>query len=339
MLKEVFLIDRGVLQFHYGSDKQASDDDKAVLSSGFLSAIQDFSTHARSDILQSFETENEYFKFLQCPESSKILVGVFDRRAPETLAGDAMEKAMAILRDVDMPEIEGMQLPIEKKDEIRERIEQINIQLFSNEQLSSIVVDLLSQRTDIPLAFLVDSTDNSVITSFSRPKPLFKDTQVREHLLLHSTISKTFENFDIEQPYSYFIAESDDYAVVACNGGRLLSVASGAMRTPTKDVYDAATTMCYAESFDAISELSMEGHTQGEYILKGDGKIDQLDGIGLNPKRQIFLSTLVKNVESLFTAMTKRPFSRFYVRTKGEQTWGIIISREKSGFDIRLLRY
>ena len=77
MLKEVFVIEEGILQYHYSSDKDTDDSDDAVLSSGLLTAIRDFSQHARSDVLDSFSTETEYFLFTACPNSRRIIVGVF----------------------------------------------------------------------------------------------------------------------------------------------------------------------------------------------------------------------------------------------------------------------
>ena len=194
MLKEIFVIDRSVLQFHYSSDRSTSDDDKAVLSSGFLSAIQDFSAHARADVLDSFSTENEYFLYLRIPDTEEVLVGVFARKAPEVFAREAMEKIKQLFTSVQKPEIEGMQLDPYVKEELRGKIDRINVQLFSDEKLSSIVVELLEERGDIPLAFLVDSTTNAIITKFSRPRPLFKENQVREFLLIHSTLIKTLES-------------------------------------------------------------------------------------------------------------------------------------------------
>lgn len=327
MISEIFLIDRSVLQFHYSRDKSTSDDDKAVLSSGFFSAIQDFSTHARSDALDSFSTETEYFLYLRFPDSERILVGVFDRRAPETFAREAMEKIKTTLLKVKFPEIEGMQLSGEEKDKIREHIEKINVQLFSNERLSSIVLETLEGRIDIPLAFLVDSTNSSVIASFSRPKPLFKQTQVREFLLVHSTLQKVFESLDTGQDYSYFVMESDDYTVVACNGGRILSVASGAMRVPKENVYEAATTICYAESFEAEIALASEETLVGKLIFAINGRVSQKDGKEISQNSIIFISSLIKNLESMFKTLTRRPYSRFFARCSDHGNWGITISR------------
>ncbi|MHA2148993.1 MAG: hypothetical protein ACXAAN_10135 [Candidatus Thorarchaeota archaeon] len=338
MIKEIFLIDRSILQFHYSSEESASDDDKAVLSSGFFSAIQDFSAHARSDVLDSFSTENEYFLYLRFPDSDRVLVGVFDRKAPEAFAREAMEKIQLILLQVKMPDVEGMQLPPEKKGEIRDQISQINIQLFSDERLSTVVIDLLEGRSDIPLAFLVDSSTNSLITSFSRPKPLFKESHVREFLLLHSTLKKTLENLEMNPKYSYFVVESDDYAVVACNGGRLLSVASGAMKTPIENVYEAATSICYADVFDPEIEHPIGGTVLGEMVFQ-DGRVTSSSGKDVPTKAQIFVSTLKKNIESLFRSLTRRPFLTFSVRIIGEPSTGLSLSQMNGELKLQLLRF
>ena len=338
MLKEIFVIDRSVLQFHYSSDRSTSDDDKAVLSSGFFSAIQDFSAHARADVLDSFSTENEYFLYLRIPETDEVLVGVFARKAPETFAREAMEKIKHLFTEVPKPEIEGMQLAPEVKEEIREKIDRVNVQLFSDDKLSSIVVDLLEERGDIPLAFLVDSTTNSIITKFSRPRPLFKDNQVREFLLVHSTLVKTFESLNIPQAYSFLAIESEDYAVVACNGGRLLSVAGGAMRTPVHDVYDAATSICYADAFDPSIDQPTGGKMIGSITLQEDGRVVESHGMEIPQKTQIFISSLVKNVDSTFRLMTRRPFSRFYAKTSGKHPWSITFNRSKNLIHFELYR-
>jgi len=337
MIREIFLIDRSVLQFHYNSDESTSGDDKAVLSSGFFSAIQDFSTHARSDAIDSFSTENEYFLYLRFPDSEKVLVGVFDRKAPETFAREAMEKIKNLLIQVKMPDIDGKQLPLEKKTEIRQQITRINIQLFSDERLSTIIIDLLEDRSDIPLAFVINSSNNTLITSFSRPKPLFKESQVREFLLVHSTLKKTLENLEINPNYSYFVVETDDYAVVACNGGRLLSVASGAMRIPIANVYEAATSMCYADVFDPEIEHSIGGTPIGELTLQ-DGRVVSSSGKDLPMKAHIFISTLSKNVESLFRSLTRRPFTEFYVRINDEPSMGLTMSKTNGEMKFQLFQ-
>jgi hypothetical protein len=334
MLKEIFLIERSVLQFHHSSESSASDDDKAVLSSGFLSAIQDFSAHARSDILDSFFTETEYFLYSRFPDSETILVGVFDRRAPEKFARDAMQKILDVFRETPRPEVEGLQWTSEVKNQIREKIDRIKLQFFSNEQLSTAAIESLESRTDIPLAFLIDSIDNSLLARFSRPKPLFKDDQVREFLLVHSSLQKTLNTLDINDQYSYLVVESDDYAVVACNGGRLLSLASGSMKVRVEDVYEAATNICYADALEVNMEM-LSGQGQISRLVLGDsGRVLISSGKPLPVKAHIFISTLAKNVESMFKLITRRPYSRFYARTKGDDPRVLLFRKFPDGVEV-----
>ncbi len=313
MLKEVFLIDRSVLQFHYNSEGVSYEDDKAILSSGFLSAIQDFSSHARSDILESFSTENEYFLFQQCKDSLRILVGVFDRRASEPIARKVLNDIMSLLRTVEMPDTDGLQLPQDVKAGIRDRIDNIQLQYFGSEQLGRIVTDILESRSDIPLAFLIDITDNSMITKFSRPRPLFKMEQVRDFLLVHTTLQKTLNSLDLPTDYSNFMIESQDYAIVACTSGRLVSVAAGAMKTPTLDVYGAAMSMCEATPISNPRIPDYSESSKSKSVLLNDGTIRNLHG-SIPLKSNIQLSTLINNIDGFSRILTRRSFVKFTVR-------------------------
>jgi hypothetical protein len=250
-----------------------------------------------------------------------------------------MEKISLLFDKVQRPEIEGLQFTSDVKKQLRDNIGRINVQLFSDERLSSTVMELLEERGDIPLAFLVDSTTNSIITKFSRPRPLFNENQVREFLLVHSTLLKTLESLDISQNYSFISIESDDYAVVACNGGRLLSVAGGAMRTPVNDVYDAATSICYAEAFDPSIKHESEGKVIGELILRDDGRVVDSKGVAISQKAQIFISSLVKNVDSTFKLMTRRPFSHFSAKTTGEGYFELSFNRKKDEIHFLLQQF
>jgi hypothetical protein len=161
---------------------------------------------------------------------------------------------------------------------------------------------------------------------------------VREFLLVHSTLKKTLENLGLDTNYSYFVVESDDYAVVACNGGRLLSVASGAMKTPVENVYKAATSICYANVFDSEIEHSVGGDLIGELVFQ-DGQVISSAGKEVPVKAQIFISTLTKNVESLFRSLTRRPFMTFSVRIIGELSSGVSLSQNNGELKLQLLQF
>ena len=119
--------------------------------------------------------------------------------------------------------------------------------------------------------------------------------------------------------------ESDDYTVVACNGGRLLSVATGAMRIPKENVYEAATTICYAESFEAEIALTSAESLVGKLIYSTDGRISEKDGRQFSQNSIIFISSLLKNLDSMFKTLTRRPYKRFFARSSGQGNWGITL--------------
>ncbi|MHA1959608.1 MAG: hypothetical protein ACW99U_05225 [Candidatus Thorarchaeota archaeon] len=331
MLKEVFVISEGLLILHYSSDKTRSEDDRAVMSSGLLTAIQDFSAHTRSDVLESFSTENEYFIFAPDSEGKRVVVGVFDRRAQIPIARTALEKTIKLLSRIDMPADPGLQLIPEIKDRFREQIETLSQQLFGTEQIVSFVDDLLSKRSDIPLAFIVDAEEKKAIAKFARPRPLFKDSHVNEFLLMHSTLCKTLSSLGIGDSYAFFTLCSSEYTVASCWSGKLLSVASGAMRTREQSVLEAAVNLCYHESVNSLAGVSDEPKLSSRLVLKKNGNVEHLEGEEILSLGGIALSTLVNNLDGFFRALNRRVFTRFEVVTDTKPAIELRLERDKAG--------
>ncbi|MHA1906584.1 MAG: hypothetical protein ACW98Y_04765 [Candidatus Thorarchaeota archaeon] len=339
MLKEVFVIEEGILQYHFNADKGTDDSDDAVLSSGLLTAIRDFSQHARSDVLDSFSTETEYFLFTAVPSSRRIIVGVFDRRTPMQVARDFLLRMIEVVEAAHLPSGTGEMPSSEKKLEIRQKIERIATQLFGRDALAQYIEEILEGRNDIPLAFLVDFYDKTLLAHFARPRPLFKEQQVQEFLLLHSTLLTSLPKLGIEGEYESFLIESQDYVVSGCRGGRLLSVASGAMKTPAENVESASYQMCYdlqAESPDYDSEVAQ---TISKGRILSDGSEKHEDGQPLPPTSRIFVSTLVNNIDSFFGAINRRKFSRFEVRSGKDPSKALVLKRSDSETGIEILQF
>lgn len=329
MLKEVFVIDSGVLLLHYSKDQTASESDQAVLSSGFMSAIRDFSKETRAEVVDSLSTETEYILFVSNPNSGLVTVGVFDRKASERVAREALQKAQEIAEEFDIPRT-GLQLEQNLKEEFRTRIENLSAQLFGTEYLDAYINDVLASRTDISLAFLLDSEKKEVVAQFARPRPLFRKEQVREFLLAHSTLLRTLSKLEIAESYNYFTLQSSGYAVASCWSGNLLSVISGAMRTSRQDVLDAAATVCYHVSAESLAALSHGPNTLSRSTLKSDGALIHEQGRILPSASAVFVSTLVNNLDSFFKSVTRRSFQRFEVITKEKPVKEMRISRIKS---------
>ncbi|MFW9943797.1 MAG: hypothetical protein ACFFB7_02265 [Candidatus Sifarchaeia archaeon] len=340
MLKEVFVIDSGILLLHYNEDRSASESDQAVLSSGFMSAIRDFSRETRSEVVESLSTENEYILFTSSPETGVITAGVFDRRAPQSLATEALERIEDLIAGVEMPTA-GIQLDVEEKNKLRNEIERISAQLFGTDYLKTYVVEALDNRTDISLAFLIEAEKKNVIAKFARPMPIFREEQVREFLLAHSTLIRALSRLEIAERYAYFTLQSPEYTVASCWSGNLLSVTSGAMKASRGDVLEAAATVCYHTSPESLTKLNPSPTLLTHATLKGDGSIVHLQGTQLPSVGGVFLSTLLNNLDGFFKSVTRRGFERFEVLTKGHSTRELVLSKEDSqdGVTIKVLQH
>ncbi len=327
MLKEVYVITGGILVFHYNKEHGSSDSDEAVLSSGLLSAIRDFSEHTRSDVLESFSTENEYFIFLQGLKQEHVIVGVFDRLAPQNLARNTLSKVRDAFGMVKMPDIDGLQMEMSLKQELREKIRSIEDQVFRTEQLEDHVNQLLRDRTDIQIAFIVNADSKEVLARFSRPAPLFRDNQVQEFLLVHSTLTKTIGNMNLGEEYDHFTLQSPQYSIASCWRGQLLTVASGALQISLNDVIDAGFKMCYESGPDSSTIVDEQNLITRSTLLK-DGSVEHHEGEKLQLMSYVSLSTLCTNLEAFFKSVNRRMFKEFSVVTKGSMIHRIMLERD-----------
>ncbi|MFW9803760.1 MAG: hypothetical protein ACFFFC_13955 [Candidatus Thorarchaeota archaeon] len=329
MLKEVFVIDSGILLLHYSEDQTASESDQALLSSGFMSAIRDFSRETRAEVVDSLSTETEYILFVSNPESGLVTVGVFDRRASERVAREALERAQEIIEEFDIPRT-GIQLEPELKEEFRNRIGNLSAQLFGTEYLDAYINEVLASRTDISLAFLLDSESKEVVAQFARPKPLFREDQVREFLLAHSTLLRTLSKLEVAESYNYFTIHTSGYVVASCWSGNLLSVTSGAMKTSKEDVLNAAANVCYHASTSSLAALSPSPTVLSRAVFKNDGTMIQEEGSRLPSVSTVFVSTLANNLDGFFKSVTRRSFEGFEVITKGKPVKELRLRRTSS---------
>jgi hypothetical protein len=327
MLKEIFVIKGGILLFHYSSEKKDSESDQAILSSGLLTAMQDFSTHTRSDELESFSTENEYFVFTPDPEAMRVIVGVFSRLARRSLAEEVLTRVKELMSTIKMPEDDGRQLDFGTKELLREEIEKIASQIFGTKQLASYVNELLSSRTDIPLAFVIDSDEKRVVAQFARPKPLFKESYVSEFLLVHSTILKTLTTLGLGDAYGFLTLKSEEYVIAVCWSGKLLSIASGAMRTPEESVVIASANMCYHSERDSIVTVPQNVTESSVARIASDGNLTHEAGMKLTPMTAISVSTLVNNLSQFFKLLNRREFTFFEVVTNTEPICRLSLTR------------
>ena len=342
MLKEIFVIENGVLLFHYSSDPKNADSDESILSSGLLTAIQDFSEGARSDALDSFAMENEFFLFKKFPNSHKTLVGVFERHTPQSLSRRSLIKIYTAINDANLPDERGfIELDTPEKKSLKKQILELSAQLFGTKEDVAYIAELLEKRTDIPLAILLDAFEKKVITYFARPKPLFKQQQVTDFFLLNSTLGKTIPRLGLKGECEYFCINTDEYAVASVFCGKKISIATGSMNSLEEDVLSAALQMCYFSSLNSLTGSQGEEKEYSSSIIKHDGVIEHVKGTKLPGVASVFLLTLINNLNSFSKLLTRRRFVEFRLATSGEITYKLVLQRKgvSEDFFLRILSY
>ncbi len=313
MLKEAFLIDQGMLIFHYAKNREESESDEAILSSGLLMAIRDFSHTTRADEVESFNTEKEYFLFAGMAESNVVLVGVFDKRAPTQVAHDALMRIREYIETVRFPEVEGQQLDSSKKEAIRIAVEEIVVSSFGVENVAAYMDDLLGSRNDISIAFVVNISDRRALAHFARPAPLYSDEQVRQFLLVHDTLCRTISKISPNGTYRSFIVEADGYVIGGCWSGNRISVATGAMQTGANAVIEVAGQLCNTKTSRAVVASVDSLHLVTRARVKQSGTLVVEEGASLPGIAGVFLSTVVNNLDAFVRIVSHRRLSAFRV--------------------------
>ncbi|MFX0064933.1 MAG: hypothetical protein ACFFC7_22380 [Candidatus Hermodarchaeota archaeon] len=341
MLKELFLIGHGIPFFYYSSDKMEADLDNVVLSSGLLSAIKDFSESVREDTISHFLTEKEYFLFVKCCDAEKTIVGVFDRGVSERLAKEALSKIQDLITQTSIVKEITPKVDTPEREVLKEKISLVVSQLFAAEGEADFIEQLLQQRSNIPLAFLVDIDQRKSIAHFARPKPLFRPEQVREFLLLFSTLIRSLSKLGLPETYSYFVIRSREYVTASCLTGEIASVATGALQSSTEEVLDAAIKMRHYSSINDFVSFSIEGSLMNRSSLLSNGNLIHEEGEPLSTISGVFLSTLINNVNGFFKLLSRRNFDEFEVIVGKETKKSLVIHRKESSNDfiVELFQY
>ncbi len=336
MLKELFVIQVGNLIFHYSPEKSATFSDEAILSGGLLSAINSFIRDARSDIVDSFQTEHEYFLFSKLGKTDRVLIGVFERSDPEKIARMAIEKIHPLIAEskinkdlvvsTDDPEI----AVLEKK------IRLMTTQLFGTEGESIYIEELLEGRGDIQIGILVDVVQKKEITHYARPTPLYKKEQSQKALLLYSNLLQVLSRLKLAKSFSYFTISSKDYVVVGCLSGILYGIVTGVLQVPETQVLQVGANMCHHETINDLVNIYGAQQVKNKSILQANGSVIHQDGEMRLSTGGILLSTLNNNIGSLFKSLTRKKFSKFKAVTNEKEKIQLILNRKEFSDDFYL---
>ncbi|OLS27921.1 MAG: hypothetical protein HeimC2_09490 [Candidatus Heimdallarchaeota archaeon LC_2] len=208
MLKEIFVIEDGINVFHYVTGDDIANQTDPVLTSGFLSALQSFTTQTRSGSINSYtsETENVFFKKIE--NTNKQLVAIFSKKTDETMA-------QALINQIDR---------ILSKSPI---MFEINVDLSDTREgkklkikIENLIKHPTSQKSQIELAtklFDDSSVDFLVIYDYKKHKSLLKRHSGKDRKLLfskylalvHIKISNFISQLNLGSEYSMVTAEND----------------------------------------------------------------------------------------------------------------------------------
>ena len=341
MLKEIYVIDQGVLFFHYSQDRSELEEDKAILSSGFLAAIKDFSETTRSEVVDTFSTTNEYFVFTRCCETTKVLVGVFERSVSERLARETLDKIHELIAQTSIPDELQPELGTPEKNSLRTKIKLVTEQLFGVEGAADFLEELLKDRPNIPLAILIDIEEKKEIAHYARPKPLFKEQQVRSFLLVHSNLVQTLKKLGISETYSHFSIRSQNHTISSHWTGKIVGLSTGTPSTPEEEVLSVAYNICRNDIQKALPDPFRDGSIDWRATLLKNGDIIHEKGHVLTEISGIFISTLINNLGSFSKILSNRTFEGVEVFTSEEiqKRFSIQQKETEEDFIIQLITY
>ncbi|MFX0211793.1 MAG: hypothetical protein ACFFDT_37800 [Candidatus Hodarchaeota archaeon] len=341
MLKELFVIHVGNLIFHYSPEKSASFSDKAILSGGLLSAINSFIRDARSDIVDSFQTEHEYFLFSKLGKTDRVLIGVFERPDPVKIAKMVIDKIHPLITESKI--IEDLVISTDDPEiaMLEKKIELVTTQLFGTEGEGIYIKELLEERGDIQIGILADVVEKKEIAHFARPTPLYKKEQCQKALLLYSNLLQVLSRLKLAESFSYFSVSSKDYVVVGCLSGKLYGIVTGVLQVPETQVLQVGANMCHHETINDLVNLYGTEQIRNKSIFQTNGTIFHQDGEKLLSTSGILLSTLINNIGSLFKSLTRKNFSNFKVVISEKDKIQLKLNRKEfsDDFDLEIVHF
>ncbi|MHA2501634.1 MAG: hypothetical protein ACXAE3_01995 [Candidatus Kariarchaeaceae archaeon] len=216
MLMELYYIVAGVDVFHYS--KKNLDADHFILSSGFLTALTNFSQEVRSAQIDFFSSETEIFMFEELGPDS-ILVLVFENTIDQQVARQVMRNVIQLMLDAGVMEVPphlGFDRPIEVK--LQKQIEAMSTSLISTEYQVVAAKQVLKK---IPLDYLIiyDYSRDEVFLQHGKYKGLNKDEIFRVLRLLSKVLTPLVKSFNLGKNVSFLAVESYEYHLVIAKNG------------------------------------------------------------------------------------------------------------------------
>lgn len=325
MFDEFFILRSSNLLYHYSNSREEKDIDKVILSSSLFSALDSFTSEARSDKIHLFQTKKQIFKFTTIPNTDFILVFVFKTETfNESMSDLIIQNVYELVMNSEILHSDRKLIDLESDStyQLSSGIEYILnfklLELFSDKYLE----ELFSNEKIIEFGFIKENPSGQIKASYARKVGYLSKEFINDHDLIISVINKALENLELSKKYLIITFESKSQQLIIFNMDSFsISLLSSEIK-PSSYYLDLLKSFSFSGSvfnFERYKTANFEISTK--YLRESDGKIVFKEGIILPKKSKIFLGTLCNNIINFskdILSKSLQVFSIVYINKKNE---------------------
>ncbi len=227
MLKEIFVIEDGINVFHYAISDSSNNVDP-VLTSGFLSALQSFTSHSRSSQINSYTSETEIVFFKKIQNTNKNLVAIFSSKTEEIYAETMLKRIDKVLsKSKIMFEINVDVSDTREGVKIKKRIEKL-LHLSTSQKAQNDVADNLFHSHKVDFLSIYDVKRKKSI--FRRSETDIKKSFSNELIDLDEALGNFVKQLNLGDDYNFIILETDNNRISFFKSDHKITFVKGSAR-------------------------------------------------------------------------------------------------------------
>ncbi|MCE7736477.1 MAG: hypothetical protein GPJ54_16470 [Candidatus Heimdallarchaeota archaeon] len=277
MLKEIFVIEDGINIFHYATNDSTNNVDP-VLTSGFLSALQSFTSHSRSSQINSYTSETEIVFFKKIQDTNKNLVAIFSSKTDESYAETMLYRIDKVFSKSKI--MFEMNVDVSNTREgvkIKKRIDKL-LHLSTTQKTQNEVADNLFKLHKVEFLSIYDVQRKKSI--FRRSETEIKKSFANEIVELDKAIGNFVKQLNLGEDYNFVILETDNCHISFYKSDSKVTFSKGSARGEDHiklplNIHGYIDTDDFLEEFMYLSETTKWRMEQDNSInvIKGDPQI------------------------------------------------------------------
>ncbi|MDH5404649.1 MAG: hypothetical protein OEY49_19260 [Candidatus Heimdallarchaeota archaeon] len=214
MLKEVYILREGSSLYHYTTDKSATEE-QFILSSGLLTAIQQFVEATRASSIDFFASKNEIFIYEELGDDI-LMVCIFQNKILQEVARDIIDQ---IKIHVDYYEINkissGLRLSKKDSSQLSKKIKAIGESLTSVKYQKLIASEVFHDTPELTSLLLYDSgTNRKVFHESTSPKPKTNTPIYKSLKSINTTVNKIIKGTKLGSNLELMIIDGSKYTII-----------------------------------------------------------------------------------------------------------------------------